>query len=48
MTSTGRSSLVVEVELRAEGLLTADRRRSAVAKFVMVAVDADGRPIRAA
>ena len=40
----GRASVAVEVELWAEALLTGERRRSAVAEFVMVAVDSDGRP----
>ena len=34
----------VEVELWGEKLLVGDRVRSAVAEFVMVAVDVDGRP----
>lgn len=41
---TGRSSLAVEVELWAEGLLSGTRRRSAVAEFIMVCVDDAGRP----
>lgn len=41
---TGRSSLAVEVQLWAEGLLTGERRRSATAEFVMVSVDGGGRP----
>lgn len=45
VTGVGRSSMTVEVELWAEGLLTADRRRSAVAEFVMVRVGADGLPL---
>ena len=40
----GRSSLAVEVQLWAERLLTGERRRSATAEFVMVAVDDAGRP----
>ncbi|WP_298742825.1 acyl-CoA thioesterase [uncultured Brevundimonas sp.] len=44
VTRAGRSSITVGVELWAEGLLTGDRRRSAVAEFVMVAVDTEGRP----
>ncbi|GAW40177.1 putative acyl-CoA thioester hydrolase [Brevundimonas sp. SH203] len=42
-TRVGRSSVTVEVELWAESLLTGDRRRSAAAEFVMVAVDETGR-----
>lgn len=41
---TGRSSLAVEVQLWAENLLNGERRRSAVAEFVMVCVDDAGRP----
>jgi acyl-CoA hydrolase len=40
---TGRSSVRVGVELWAENLLTAKRRRAANAEFAMVAVDACGR-----
>lgn len=40
----GRSSLAVEVQLWAERLLTGERRQSATAEFVMVAVDDAGRP----
>ena len=40
----GRTSIVVEVELWAENPLTGDRRLSAVAKFVMVALGPDGKP----
>lgn len=39
----GRSSVTVEIELWAETLMTGDRRRSAAAEFVMVAVDETGR-----
>ncbi|WP_293827590.1 acyl-CoA thioesterase, partial [uncultured Brevundimonas sp.] len=39
----GRTSLSVEVQLWAERLLTGERRRSATAEFVMVAVDDAGR-----
>lgn len=42
---TGRSSLRVDVELSAENLLTGDRRHAATARFTMVSVDADGRPL---
>jgi acyl-CoA hydrolase len=41
---SGRSSVRVGVELWAENLLTADRRKAATAEFVMVAVDPTGRP----
>ncbi|NBW07664.1 MAG: acyl-CoA thioesterase [Caulobacteraceae bacterium] len=40
----GRTSLSVEVRLAAETLLTGVQRQSATAEFVMVAVDAEGRP----
>jgi acyl-CoA hydrolase len=43
-TKVGRTSVTIEVELWAEALLTGERRRSAVAEFVMVAVDEAGRP----
>ena len=42
-TRLGRSSVTIEVELWAEALLTGERRRSAAAEFVMVAVDPAGR-----
>ena len=42
-TRVGRSSVTIEVELWAEALLTGERRRSAAAEFVMVAVDPAGR-----
>ena len=41
---TGRSSLAVEVQLWAEGLLSGARRHSATAEFIMVSVDPTGRP----
>jgi acyl-CoA hydrolase len=41
----GRTSLTVETELFSENLLTGERRLSSVARFVMVVVDHDGRPI---
>jgi len=42
--STGRSSIVVEVELYAENLLTGERRLGTRGRFVLVAVDEAGRP----
>lgn len=42
--SVGRSSLRVAVDLRAEDLMTGERRQSAAATFTMVAVDREGRP----
>lgn len=40
---TGRSSMVVEVCLYAEDLLTGDRHLGTKGRFVMVALDASGR-----
>lgn len=42
--STGRTSMVVEVDLVAEDLLTGDRQLGTRGKFVMVALDAHGKP----
>jgi acyl-CoA hydrolase len=42
--AVGRTSLTTEVELWGEAALSGERTRSAVAEFVMVAVDVDGRP----
>ena len=46
----GRTSVTVEVELWGEIPATGERKLSTVGKFVMVAVDRDGRPtpVRAA
>ncbi|MCJ1960034.1 acyl-CoA thioesterase [Novosphingobium mangrovi (ex Hu et al. 2023)] len=41
---TGRSSMLVEVELWAEELLSGLRSHAATARYTMVAVDKDGRP----
>ena len=41
----GRTSLTVETELFSENLLTGERRLCGSARFIMVAVDHDGRPI---
>ncbi len=41
---TGRSSVVTEIELVGEKLLTGERRLAARARFVYVAVDEHGRP----
>jgi len=43
--AVGRTSITVEVELWAENPLSGERRLSTVAKFVMVAVGPDGKPI---
>ncbi len=40
----GRSSMQVEVELIAEDLLTGDRELCTRGRFVMIALDARGRP----
>lgn len=42
--STGRSSMTVEVTLHAEDLLTRDRRLGTRGRFVLVALDAHGKP----
>lgn len=41
--STGRTSVVAEVELHSEDLLTAERRLAARGRFVLVAVDDSGK-----
>lgn len=40
----GRTSLRVEIEMYREDLLSGDRSLCTTGEFVMVAVDADGRP----
>jgi len=45
VTKTGRTSLTVEVELWAEDLLTGSRELCTKGSFVLVAVDANGRPV---
>lgn len=42
--ATGRTSLTVEVELHSEDLLTGDRQLGTRGRFVMVALDAHGKP----
>lgn len=42
--ATGRTSITTEVEIHGEELLTGRRRLAAVAQFVYVAVDDEGRP----
>lgn len=42
--ATGRSSMTVEVELFAEDLLSGERRLCAQGKFVLVALDKNGKP----
>jgi acyl-CoA hydrolase len=44
VTARGRTSLTVETEVFSKHLLTGERRLCCIAKFVMVAIDADGRP----
>ena len=41
----GRTSLTVEAELFSENLLSGERRLCGEARFVMVVVDHDGRPV---
>lgn len=41
---TGRTSMVVEVELNAENMVTGDRRLCTRGQFNMVALDEHGRP----
>ncbi len=42
--STGRTSMTVEVDLYAEDLLTGDRQLGTRGRFVLVALDAHGKP----
>jgi acyl-CoA hydrolase len=42
---TGRSSMMVEIELWAENLLSGERRRAGRGDFVMIAVGPDQRPM---
>lgn len=42
---SSRASLTVETELYSENLLTGERRLACVARFIMVVVGPDGRPI---
>ena len=44
VTNQGRTSLRVMIEMHREDLLTGDRSLCTTGEFVMVAVDADGRP----
>ncbi len=44
MTRAWRTSMEVEIQVEAEDLLTGDRRVTATAYFVYVALDRDGRP----
>ena len=41
----GRTSMQVDVELVAEDLLSGDRRTCTRGRFVMIALDSDGRPV---
>ena len=45
--ATGRSSMMVEIALQAETLLTGKRRACGTGRFVMVAVDENHRPVPA-
>ncbi len=42
--ATGKSSITVEVELHSEDLLTGDRQLGTRGRFVLVALDAHGKP----
>jgi acyl-CoA hydrolase len=42
--STGKTSMTVEVELFSEDLLSGDRQLGTKGRFVLVALDAHGRP----
>lgn len=42
--STGKTSMVVEVDLYSEDLLTGDRQIGTKGRFVLVALDAHGKP----
>ena len=42
--ATGRTSMTVEVDLYAEDLLTGDRQLGTRGRFVLVALDAHGKP----
>ncbi|MFV8753519.1 acyl-CoA thioesterase [Nannocystaceae bacterium ST9] len=42
--ATGRTSITIEVDLHAEDLLTGDRMLGTRGRFVLVALDAHGRP----
>jgi acyl-CoA hydrolase len=42
--ATGRTSMTVEVELYSEDLLTGVRKLATRGRFLLVALDADGRP----
>jgi uncharacterized protein (TIGR00369 family) len=42
--ATGRTSMTVEVEVHAEDLLSGDRQLGTRGRFVMVALDAHGKP----
>jgi acyl-CoA hydrolase len=44
LVARGRTSLIVETELFSENLLTGERQLCTVARFVMVTIDAEGRP----
>lgn len=44
VTWTGRTSMEVEVQIEAEDVVTAERRRASTAYFVYVALDEQGKP----
>lgn len=43
--ATGRTSMTVEVDLYSEDLLTGERQLGTRGRFVMVALDAQGKPV---
>ena len=43
--ATGRTSITVEVKLYSEDLLTGERQLATQGRFVLVAIDADGRTL---
>ncbi len=43
--ATGRTSITVEVDMYSEDLLTGERQHGTHGRFVLVAVDADGRAV---
>ncbi|MEJ1962685.1 MAG: acyl-CoA thioesterase [Gammaproteobacteria bacterium] len=45
LVTTGRTSVTVEVDLVAENLLSGERRLATRGRFVLVAVDEQGRPV---
>jgi len=44
--ATGKTSMTVEVDLQTEDLLSGDRQLATRGRFVLVALDAHGKPAR--